>query len=146
MKGDYGEYKCTVSHECWKRFKKEFPETVDYWTLRKILSTMNDLIIDEVIDNPSGFKLPYNFGHLIMAGTLVKSPKSRMKGTPLNLARTENYVYSLVWLPGVQYNRTFYRAKTPKLIQRYITKCIREDKFLNWIKVSKYSDLIKLTV
>lgn len=146
MKGDYDKYKCTVSHECWRKFSEEYPNELDYWTLRRIISTMGDLIIEEVINNPSGFRLPGDYGHLIMGGTPIKSIKARRSNSTLNLSRTENYVYSLIWLHGVQNNRGFYRFKTAKLVRNYITKCIREDKFLNWIKVNQYKDLLKLIV
>ncbi len=90
MKQDYTKYKFQTSIEVWKKFEKKHPDCkelgLDYWTLRRILSTLGDLITEEVLTNPLGFTLPYQFGCLRMIGFPLTKRTGRIKGQKLNLS------------------------------------------------------------
>lgn len=139
--GLYLEYKCLISHDCWRAFQEKYPNFkqlgFDYWTVRRILSSFGDLVIEEVFKNPRGFELPYKFGHLIMIGNKVTKRTESLKKRKIDYVRTDNVIYGLRWFfKKAKVKRiNYYKGRTAKLVLNKINKAIKEDKFFNWIVV-----------
>lgn len=150
MKGDYDAYKIKTSLTTFKRLQQEQPELVKrvgYWNYVKILTTFSSLVLEELFSNPQGFELPSSFGRLIIIGFKAKRRKGYVekKKQYLDLAKTDNHIYRLVWLTGKFSCRIPYielwRYQVGKLIQRRMTKYIREHDFFNWITLNTAKDL-----
>jgi len=151
--GEFNRYKTIVSVEAYREFAKLYPNHrelgMNYWVIRRILSSMNDLIMEEVYNHPLGFSLPYNFGCLRMIGVKVKSKRTDVtKMKKIDYSRTEGYIYSLQWLRNPKKIRIkrlhFYKFVTAKLVRKAITKKIREDGFFNWTKLVDRKDIKRL--
>lgn len=153
MKGDYLDYKIIVSHEAWRAFKDKYPNCkelgMDYWTVRKILSSMFDLIMEKVYNSARGFKLPYTFGVLRIIGVKVTSKRTAVtKFKSLDYSRTDNYIYGLYWIRirtsvKVKWIR-FFNFKTAKLIRNKITSLVKNDEFLKWIRVHSRKEIFHM--
>lgn len=104
-----------------------------YWEYRKVLSKLSDLILEEVLNNSMGFKLPLNLGTLIIIGRKAR------KNIPIRkcyykLTLTEGYIYGLHWIYHKVPNGWLIKYETPKLFKNVIIKAIKNDKFFKWIK------------
>jgi len=150
-KGDYLDYKLTISHVAWRSFQEEFSDSqqldVDYWTFRRILSDLGKLIVEKVLENERGFYLPYGAGWLVMAGMKVKNKgKYVRKFKDLDYYRTNNYVYGMRWIMQRQKSsmkhQKFYAFRTAKLVTKQIIEKIRTDQFSHWLKVARLKDLV----
>lgn len=148
--GDYLRYKITISHDVWKEVQSKYSNHddvgLDYWTVRKILSSFMDLVLEEVLTNPLGFVLPFQSGCLRMVGVpIAKMSKLAKQNKKIDYARTGNTLYQMAWLlrnAKVKYHK-FYRIQTPILVRKRITKEIREDKFFNWMIIPEYKLISK---
>lgn len=149
--GDYLKYKTIVSHEAWREIESKYPNHkeigLDYWTVRKILSSFMDLVLDEVIANPLGFVLPYESGCLRMVGVPISNISDFTKKVKkIEYARTGNTFYQMRWLltnAKVKHNK-FYNMHTPILIRKRIVEEIRKDNFFNWMIVPEYNLVSKI--
>lgn len=147
--GDYLKYKITVSHLCWRAVQEKYPNHkelgLDYWTVRKILSDLGDLIVEEVYDNPEGFALPYTLGTLMMIGRPTKT-RLKYRNKRIDYARTGNVIYGMYWLTSKSKVKkiNFYKFKTAKLVQRDITRVIRNDRFFKWLVVPEKRNITRL--
>lgn len=150
MKGDYLQYKTIISHETWRSFSSKYPDCkelgLDYWTIRRLLSDLSDMIIEEVINNSLGFELPYRCGTLKMVGHPMEKRTEFYKRKKMDYARTDGHVYTMRWITkGAKMKlKRLYKFKTAKLIQKELTKAIREDKFFNWVTIPDKKLLNKL--
>ena len=149
--GDYLKYKIIISHETWREIESKYPNHkelgLDYWTIRKILSSFMDLILDEVLTNPLGFVLPYESGCLRMIGVPIKNISKQAKSyKKIEYARTGNIMYQMRWLltNAKVKNNKFYKTKTPILIAKKIIEQIRNDNFFNWMVVPDFNLISKI--
>lgn len=147
--GTYLKYKRIVSIETWQVYHAKYPKGLNYWTFRKLLSDITDLMVEEIINNPLGFVLPHKFGVIRMIGFKMNSTGGTRKLRKIEFARTNNYIYQMVWLRHkykvrVKYLELF-NFSTARLIRSYITQCIREDKFYNWMKLDSWDQVSKMS-
>lgn len=141
----YNEYKITVSHQAWKEFQKKYPKSkelgIDYWKFRRILSTLREVVEDEVLGNTDGVQLPMTLGRLRIAGFKVHKPPKHCK---LQLARTDHRYYKLEW--DIKFQRFKLRALqcydsiTAKLFKVKLIQWIKSDNFFHWTIYADYTD------
>jgi len=147
MRLKYNEFKITIAHKLWRAVKDNPEYDLDYWTVRKIIGTMGELIEQETVDNTDGFQLPYFLGNLQIVG-YKRDRKKVSKWIKLKIALTENYVYAFVWDNRLLLNRhycgKFWNAYSSRLIRDKINKKIREDDFHHWIKLNHVRDWWKI--
>lgn len=147
--GTYKKYKKIVSIDAWKVYHKQYPNGVDYWTFRKILSDIGKAIMEEVFNRPLGFELPFRFGVLRMIGFKYDKMTIRKKLSKISFVRTNNYVYRLIWLKHKNIikvrNAHTYVFKTGILVRKEIYSRIKNDEFFNWIKLDNSEQIKQMT-
>lgn len=145
MKGDYSLYKTRSYVNAWLDYNNlNHKNKIGYWQFRKVLSTLTDEIMTEVINCPLGIELPEQLGSLVMIGFKVdKLPK--MNKVKFKMATTDGYVYRLRWTEGVGTRKwkLYFHFDVGKAIQKRIYEAIKDNKFFNWIRVPSYMEYIK---
>jgi hypothetical protein len=151
MKGDYRKYKAQCKQGYYQIYKdqyKDSPDKLEYWDYRKFLQIVSEEIFNATVNNPDGFQLPLHLGFYKMVGAKLRKPSKASRKIKLQyyfLGATENYIYSLRWYEGFGVkNSHFFKFKTGKLFKSKIYKLIKEEKYLNWIRVDSQIDASKL--
>lgn len=138
--GDYDLYKTQLHIVAWYDYKEKHNESnLTNLEYRRILMEFCNLVVEEVMNNPDGFKIPNNFGTLQMIGTPAKSKLNYGQKKNLKLVRTDGYVYSLKWLRNNYRCKIqkiwYFRFKTGRLIKDKIFESVLKDKFFTWLKL-----------
>lgn len=147
--GDYDQYKTQLHIVAWYDYKANYNKSnLTNLEYRRILMDFCNLVMEEVFNNPDGFKIPYDFGTLQMIGEPPIDALYPWRRAQMKLTRTENYVYALRWLKHNYRckvrNIYFFKFKTGALIRQKIQQAIKEDRFFDWLKVENHDHIGRL--
>lgn len=76
-----GERHQILSHELWKRFQEDFKSEISWEDFKKIIIQSNKEITKCIIDDVSGFKIPYNLGYFCIIQYKTKKVPTDFKNS-----------------------------------------------------------------
>jgi hypothetical protein len=122
---------------------------------RHILRVLSELVRNEMVDNPMGFKLPFRFGLMLVHGhrqnsTDLYNSKVYERAVYHRNVHSEGVTFCSVYLYGKDRGRfagsSLFAFKSGYLLRRAITKRIREDRFEHWLQVEWKRDIKRLNI
>ena len=133
MRVPYNEFKITVAHEAWRRCNPELKK-MGYWKFRRIIQSLGNHVIEEILTNNEGVILPYGLGQFQIVG--VKKTTRGKRRRKMELFRTDNVYYKLRWnnsnakkyLPHALY----FKACSTRILRDELVKRIKKDQFYQW--------------
>lgn len=108
-----------VNHKTYKNFVKKYPQTtIRYEDFITILKTSNSFIRDSILNNPLGFKLPYELGYIA-----INKFKPGKKHVAIDWVNTLKYKKKIPLLNlhsfGYSYKINLYKHSTVAPIKVY---------------------------
>lgn len=101
-----------INHKEYNLFKEKYPNThINYNTFITVLKESTKTIRDHVLDNPLGFKLPYNLGYIAVDKFKAKksyvaidwvNTKRLGKHVPLTNLHSFGYMYKIKFYPNLR--------------------------------------------
>lgn len=128
-----------IGYKAYREFKKKHPnETVSYEEYIKILKTSTQCIRDHILDNPLGFKLPYNLGYIAVdkfkalnhyVSVDWVATKKLGKRVPLTNLHSFGHMFTIKLYPNPRKKPLLvYKMTAHRIINRLLAKRIKEGK------------------
>lgn len=144
-----------INRETYLEFKEKYPETdITYKDFVTILKSSNKAIRGVILENPLGFKMPYNLGYLAVDKfkpsklhppiDWVTSRKLGRKIPFLNL-HTFGYCFSVKLYPNPRIKPLqIYKMATHRILKRMMAKNIKAGKEYLQIDRGYYSNRFRI--
>jgi hypothetical protein len=143
----------TISKEIYSQYVEKYGDLVDYKTFKKIIQTCNLEITNCVLDDISGFKLPFNLGYIVVTkfkGRYTKpdykNSKIYNKTIPLLNLHSFGFIFNIKWFKtnakGIYSNSKLYPYKFNfhREFKRALAKKIKSGKvYDSWVASDFYS-------
>ena len=147
-----GNRTSTMNKELYHRYVEDTKSTIDFDTFKKIINTCNDEVINCILDDISGFKLPYNLGYIVVTKFKGRYTKPDYKNTliynktiPLLNLHSFGFIYRIAWFKstnakGMYSNsRLFpYKLNFNRIFKRALAKKIKAGKSYDSWKPSDF--------
>lgn len=145
--GDYNKYTDYTFFDFWNQNKNKYK--ISKARSQEIIRKFGELVHEEMLSNPDGFRLPYRVGTLIIAGveTDCKDVKRSTKEKRLELRnlKTNKVVFFPSYIfgksRGACYLSLLWRFKSTVPLRRKIKERVDLDMFRHWFVLRKKSDL-----
>ncbi|XAI97389.1 hypothetical protein [Leptolyngbya phage Lbo-JY46] len=143
----------SLTKDLYNDYIKEGGENITYKEFTDIVKEANDLVIDAILEDISGFKLPYNLGYIVVNKFKGRYTKPDYKNTlkynktiPLLNLHSFGFIYKIAWFKttntkGIHSNsRLFpYKLNFNRIFKRALAKKIKEGKIYDsWQKADFY--------
>lgn len=152
-----GNRDSTLNKKFYELYLNEGGKNISFKDFTDIIKTGNDLIIDTVLNDISGFKLPYNLGYIVVTKFKGRYTKPDYKNTliykktiPLLNLHSFGFVYKITWFKttntkGVHSNsRLFpYKFNFNRLFKRALAKKIKEGQVYDSWQKSDFTYKVK---
>lgn len=136
-----------INRESYKEFKNKFPEApINYDQYIQILKESTVAIRDYILDNPLGFKLPYNLGYIAVDRFKPKddytaidwvATKRLGRRIPLTNMHSFGYMYKVKFFPNPRINPIKnYMFKAHRILNRMVKPNVVKD-FNKYIHIDR---------
>ncbi len=143
MNVPYNEFKLTVAHELWRQADED-TKKLGYWKIRRIIMSLGEHIINEILNTNEGILLPHGLGIFQVVG--VKEPKKK-KFRKQQLVRTDYTYYTIRWIirPFRKYmpQGRYWKAKSTRLFRDQLIDKIGKDDFFHWSIYNTFVDSLR---
>jgi hypothetical protein len=125
-----------INREAYNSYKKKYPNSkIDYNQFILVLKSSTALIRDNILDNPLGFKLPYNLGYIAVDKFKAKdtyiavdwqSTRRLGRRVPLTNLHSFGYMYKIKFFPNPKINPIKnYVFKAHRVLKRLLASNIK---------------------
>lgn len=135
-----GNRTSTVDKELYNDYILSTGEDISYKQFKDIINHCNQCVLDSILSDISGFKLPYNLGYIVVTKFKGRYTKPDYKNTakynkviPLLNLHSFGFIYTIKWFKtsntkGIHSNGRLYPYKLNfnRLFKRALAKKIKE--------------------